>query len=189
MDSIDSDFQSLPALAEQAYQKMIERTKQAVPEKQKSWFFNISDLRDEDIYQRISTEVKAWSRGSKAAIYYFQSTNREIDLAFLKQRFQDAKNKEDNDKRAYAQLNIESESNCLYVGSSRNIMSRFKQHAGRGAKDTYALQLIHWATDLDLALQFSCVLYPDFIDYEVIQALEDILWSAKKPVFGRQGRK
>ena len=65
--------------------------------------------------------------------------------------------------------------------------SRFKGHLGYGAKGTFALQLAHWAQELNLELDFVCAEYPQEIPSEVLQALEDTLWNTLK--LGRRGQR
>jgi hypothetical protein len=77
---------------------------------------------------------------------------------------------------------------CFYVGSSRSLATRFRDHLGFGAKGTYALQLVHWAPPLSLQLEFVCARYAEDTPPEVIAVLEDTLWEARRPMFGRKGR-
>jgi hypothetical protein len=88
--------------------------------------------------------------------------------------------------RAYPHLNAQR--TCLYVGSSRSLATRLRDHLGFGPKGTYALQLLHWAPPLSLQLEFVCARYAEDTPTEVIAALEDTLWEARRPMFGRKGR-
>ena len=103
-----------------------------------------------------------------------------VERAFVK-----AKDRKTH-KRAYPHLNAPG--TCLYVGSSRSLATRFRDHLGFGPKGTYALQLVHWAPQLSLQLEFVCARYAEDTPAEVIAALEDTLWDARRPMFGRKGR-
>lgn len=98
--------------------------------------------------------------------------------------FLTAKNRDKD--RAYARAGMPSK--CLYVGSSRSVATRLKEHLGFGSSPkTYALQFAHWAQGLDLSLKFCCARYLDSVPAGVMQALEDALWLELAPMFGRRG--
>ena len=73
--------------------------------------------------------------------------------------------------------------------SSYNLLKRLKEHLGYGAKDTYALQLAHWAREMNLDIEVVCAEYPEGIGQEILQTLEDTLWETLKPMFGRKGQR
>lgn len=75
----------------------------------------------------------------------------------------------------------------LYVGSSRNITKRIKEHLGFGSETTYALKLSAWLPLDDFPLELTCAVYPEGLSATVISALEDALWERLKPMFGRKG--
>lgn len=111
---------------------------------------------------------------------------RSGDLAAAARAYAAAK---DNDgDRAWARLN-DHVGDSFYVGSSQSIAKRVAEHLGYGARQTYALHLRHWARDLGLTLDLVCAQYPDDTPLPVLQALEDALWQARRPMFGRQGRR
>jgi len=91
-------------------------------------------------------------------------------------------------KRAYSRFNgINEESRCLYVGQSKDICKRLREHCGHGARRTYSLQLNHWAATLHLPLRLHCAHYVNSVNNDMLQALEDRLWNELKPMFGRRG--
>lgn len=120
-------------------------------------------------------------------LYYFQAVNNP-DITEIKRTFLDIKKREKN-QRAYPRFIHQSE--FLYVGSSSKLSQRFKEHLGYGSKKTYSLQLCHWASNLNLELDFIYAKYPQDIarDRNVIQVIEDTLWNELKPMFGRRGQR
>jgi len=126
-------------------------------------------------------------------LYYFQAVNH-VDLAEVERTFLDTKKRErkrkEKNTRPYSGFNRqERPSEVLYVGRSYNIRQRLNQHLGYGSKGTYSLQLAHWASDLDLELDFVYAKYPKDIAPDILQAIEDTLWDKLRPMFGRRGQR
>lgn len=89
----------------------------------------------------------------------------------------------------YSRVNAHhSDSGTLYVGRSKTLRARLKQHLGNGGHGVYSLHLERWAThhDATLTVSFMC-----FINQEnlLVQSLEDGLWNSLKPAFGRKGER
>ena len=88
-----------------------------------------------------------------------------------------------NFKRALPKVN-ERESTVLYVGKTdSNFGNRLNQHLGFGPEKTYALQLVHWAKDLQLRLHYA------YVDAEgdLLEHQETVLHKGLQPVLGRSG--
>lgn len=126
--------------------------------------------------------LKAWSSSSARYIYQFSVEDDQVED--LHSAFKGAKETKKND-RAYCRLNTASR--LLYVGCSSDLDSRIKQHLGFGNKGTYAMQLIHWLPECEGVLRIQAWRFDKEIDNAVVQAIEDGMWSANKPMFGRQG--
>jgi hypothetical protein len=182
----DSTFSALPAQTQTALARISAAVESVLPTEVRSWPIDVSALPREAAGSSLIQEVSDWAGKSKACLYYFECRSTSIDLARVERTFANAKVHKAND-RAYPRLNAQG--TCFYVGSSRLVAKRFKEHLGFGARQTYALQLVHWARPLSLELDFVCAKYAENIRVEVIQALEDTLWETRKPMFGRQGRK
>ncbi|MEQ9519596.1 MAG: GIY-YIG nuclease family protein [Parvibaculum sp.] len=77
----------------------------------------------------------------------------------------------------------------LYVGSSKNIQNRLRQHLGEAPKSTYALNMQRWCPEFSdgvtVKVQF-CL--PD-VSSECRQDIEDFLWETMQPIFGKKGRR
>jgi hypothetical protein len=75
--------------------------------------------------------------------------------------------------------------NCLYVGQSKNIADRLKQHLFLSRKSTYALRL-------DKLLEKGSILveiYGFNNKPNEVQIFEDLLWNHYRPLLGKQGKK
>ena len=105
----------------------------------------------------------------------------EVELAYIKAKA------EKKNGRAYSRFIRRSR--VFYVGSSWNLLKRIEEHLGYGAKDTYALQIVHWAGAMNLEIEVICAEYPEGIEKEILQTLEDTLWDTLKPMFGRKGQR
>lgn len=84
--------------------------------------------------------------------------------------------------------NIKTCGNILYVGKTeRNFPKRFKEHLGFGNKKTFALNLLHWRTDLgsQLELNFARV---DRNQVSSLQGVESAMHYVLRPLLGRSGR-
>lgn len=181
----DSAFSALPAQTQAALAGISAAVEGVLPTEVRSWPLDATDLPDEVAVSRLLKEVSDWVGASKACLYYFECRSGDVDLARVEHAFAKAKARKAC-KRAYPHLNAPG--TCFYVGSSRSLATRFRDHLGFGAKGTYALQLVHWAPPLSLQLEFVCARYAEDTPAAVIQVLEDTLWEARRPMFGRKGR-
>lgn len=72
----------------------------------------------------------------------------------------------------------------LYIGSSKEISSRLKQHLGFiGSDKTFSLRLNNWAKGRKIKID----LY-ETDTKDNMQLFEDLLWKEHKPMLGRMGR-
>jgi hypothetical protein len=86
---------------------------------------------------------------------------------------------------------------CLYVGSSRDVLPRIKNHLGKtvkggqGYKTTFALHLADWIWQLNPEQQVFMDIWKLDLDENspYLQIIEDILWDHYRPLFGRRGEK
>jgi len=183
-----TDFDALPGLTESRFAELSSLVLGVVPEAIKTWTLATDSPSYLDDAHRVVDEAKSWAGDAKAFIYVFRLVPPHPDPGAIAGSFSHAKDVK-NGSRAYARLNKGYSSGCMYVGSSRTLPRRLGEHFGLGARGTYALQLQHWASDLDLNLQIECAKYPDELPPGVLQSLEDTLWSEERPMFGRRGAK
>lgn len=136
-------------------------------------------------YEETAIEkVAGWCSREQPCLYIFELIDA-FDVSEVGRAFNYAKN--NLIIRKFSKIN--SENGCLYVGSSKDLKKRFKEHLGFGSAATYALQLSHWAPSLNLKIKFSAALYPATTTQEVLQLLENTLWDKQKPMFGKRGGK
>ena len=79
----------------------------------------------------------------------------------------------------------------LYVGSSKDIHQRLKEHLFLYKPKTYAMHLEKWF-DKNKTINITMWDFSDFLDGEnsdYLQTIEDLLWNHYQPLFGRQGKK
>jgi hypothetical protein len=179
-----TDFSTLPVKAQTRLAQISESVSDVVPKETKSWIIQTYFLVEDGQKPAIINEVKEWFEKNCLYLYTFQITSKNVAPPAVFSVYSDAK-KSKKGARAYARLNKESE--WLYVGSSKIIYQRLKEHLGFGSKQTYALHLMHWARSLDLEIKFECAKYPPGTSKIALQALEDTLWEELLPMFGRQG--
>ena len=130
------------------------------------------------------SKLSRWEKEQKSIYIYYFSLQKNSDLEKVQQKISYAKKKKIA-QRAYPRIN--DPSRYLYVGSSRNIAKRIREHLGFGYRTTYAMNLAFWCKDLDLEIDIVCMRYNPQIEKEIIQAFEDGLWDYLKPLLGRQG--
>ena len=179
-----TDFQTLPGIASSNLKKLADAVENVLPVKTKSWIIQTKDLVEDGAEPTLVEEIKIWAGKGGSYLYTISRESTEPSNEDVSSSFAHAKASEKG-KRAYARLN--SPSSIIYVGSSEKIHQRIKEHLGFGAKGTYSLQLSAWAPPLSLSLKLWCAQYPENTHTDVLQALEDALWSQLKPMFGRQG--
>ncbi len=80
--------------------------------------------------------------------------------------------------------NKPNQTKCLYVGSSKKLRDRLKQHIGITSKSTYALHLSEWWKNKEIEIEIY-----EVVDFNNMQLYEDCLWEKNKPILGREGKK
>jgi hypothetical protein len=86
---------------------------------------------------------------------------------------------------------------CLYVGSSRDVLPRIRNHLGKNVKGgqgyttTYALHLADWIWEINPGQKVLVDIWKLNLDENspYLQIIEDILWDHYRPLFGRRGEK
>ena len=183
---IHNEFLSLPDVARDALERQAMAVRNVVPESTMAWQLDVSSLPDAMNDSTLLDEVRHWAGEGDRFIYYFEFQEENNQLGLVEQAYKAAREHAEN-ARCYARRNLASRR--IYVGSSQKIHLRLAEHLGYRSAKTYALHFIHWARPLGLNLNFVCAKYAGSVDLSVIQSLEDALWTASMPMFGRQGRK
>ena len=128
-------------------------------------------------------------------IYQINSDKLTISCKDIKNKFDELKTKykKDGEKYCISKINEKNWNNklsnyCLYIGSSNDIITRFKQHLGLNlvSRSTYSLYLIDWWPE-NIELQFKIFGFGRNIEQNSLQIIEDILWEEYKPLLGKKG--
>lgn len=119
-------------------------------------------------------------------IYVFQidspRTGLQHSLASQIERARKAKN-----GYCYCQVNDQHiTTHTLYVGRSKKLRTRLRQHLGDKSPRIYAMHLQRWATGNNARVSISYMMFEDRDDL-LVQAVEDGLWTYLRPLFGRKG--
>ncbi|MFK4794653.1 hypothetical protein [Sphingobium sp. ZW T5_29] len=179
-------FETLNYRAAKQLRDAADRVEKAAPPATQSWsiaFSGVSDGRLDSLIDEIAIALPKNTR----SLYTFELIDGE--LAAVRSAFELARGNR-CEGRAYARLNgDDAECAALYVGSSRNTVSRLRQHLGFGPVKTYALHIAAWARGLEGNILLSVHRYGDETTDEMLVALEDQLWAEMKPAFGRRGTK
>ena len=155
-------------------------------EEKLSYKFNTKDLQNVQFVENFLNNIKKQIYHNKYKYIYTFCLPYNFPLDSIYNRYKNAK-ESTKLERAYARLNRKSR--CLYVGSSKGLIPRIKQHLGFGPKGTYAMQLWYWCENLDLDITLNIYVFGNGISINAFQAFEDGAWNSLKPMLGRQGKK
>lgn len=154
------------------------------PIETKTFKFKTASLNLESSAPDLIDKISLWEKQQKSIFIYYFFVSKNADLEIVHKKITDAKTNKLGE-RSYPR--IHSPSKYLYAGSSKSISNRIKEHLGFGHKDTYAMNLEYWCSDLNLDVDIVCMRFNPEIKKEIIQALEDGLWDHLKPLLGRRG--
>ena len=157
-----------------------------LPEK-KEYILELSQLTASEP-PTIVNDIQSWegSAGSNRFIYRFSVENTSIANK-LYECLSDAKSSSDNNRKYSRINNSNADSLCLYVGSSKSITQRIKQHLGYAHPAIYSLHLKSWPNLPKTSVSIEILKYPGDVGQDVLQAIEDSLWQSSMPLFGKQG--
>ena len=153
-----------------------------------SFQFNTDDLQDINAIESLLNDIKTKINHKQYKYIYTFCLQNTSHANMVSNSYNTAKESK-KAGRAYARLNKNFISPCLYVGSSKGLISRIKQHLGFGPKGTYAMHLYHWCKNLNLDITIDIYTFDKEVSKEAFQAFEDGAWSILKPMLGRQGKK
>lgn len=121
-------------------------------------------------------------KGSVTLYCIASSDAGERAALMIRDFFTESKRKGDGRSRDNQRL-----SSVLYVGTSRKMARRTKEHLGFCSRSTYGLKLSEWYPAADLPLRLTCSVFPLRTSGSVVSVFEDTLWERLKPMFGRKG--
>ncbi len=144
-----------------------------------------------DDHDKVVARIKGWVKEKKysAYIYVFRLEDNSM-IPECSMLFNNAKEeaKSKDIKRAYAKDNKDNKlkHRALYVGSSKSIVSRVRQHLGLVSKSTYSMQMSTWLKNTDINVILD--IYPcAFEDQFTLQLFEDTIWDSYAPALGKKG--
>ena len=182
-----SDTHAAAKTAADALRDLAARVKASQPPEYKAYELNLSELTANEP-PTIVTDIQNWegSTGTNRYIYRFFVENSSI-ASELYTCLIDSKLRADNDRK-YSRVNTtSSDSLCLYVGSSKSVTQRMKQHLGYAHPAVYSLHMRSWSNLPDASVRLEILKYPGDVGQDVLQAIEDSLWQSSMPLFGKQG--
>ena len=131
-----------------------------------------------DLYARVRGAIP----NGKIAIYLLRTQDPDEGVQpFIRDYFVETKVTGDGRSRNNDRLSA-----TLYVGSSRKMAVRLREHLGFCSRKTYALKLSDWYPAEELPIELVCATYGDETS-TVVASLEDALWEQLQPMFGRKG--
>lgn len=123
--------------------------------------------------------------GTECSSSIYRLSVREVTTAHrLETAFRDFREKSVD---ALARLNQTENSTVLYVGSSRSIWTRLRQHLESAPRKTYALKMGLWCPEDEGLLRVEVMPFHGVLSQYLIQDLEDALWKRSQPMFGKFG--
>ena len=139
---------------------------------------------------------KNYINNDDCGIYIFFCNDKVKEI--IKDSYPKSKKEENLSK--YNEENFENKVkepplNCLYVGSSKELKSRLREHCDDKPKGPYAMHIGSWKNWLPLkelkAGQIKILKLENQNEYfpDQIQFYEDVLWDYYKPLLGRRGPK
>jgi hypothetical protein len=137
------------------------------------------------------TEQLRAERTDRGPVLYYFTLLNDIDPFAICDVITRMKMSPGKSERALPKVNIKNVDNgskVLYIGKTEKGFSRrFKEHLGFGSSSTFALNIIHWRTDLQITLElnYTCI---DNSQLQNLESVESALHLLAKPILGRMGR-
>ncbi len=153
--------------------------------------FQLDWLSDPEAMAAIDAELRKNVTRRERVIYQFSVRNpasyEELRVAF---GCRPLANIESGKALKYSRLMDPALPGALYVGSGKDFRTRAGQHIGRiGGAGTYSMRLALWATTVTAVFDLRYWLYEPDMDPIELEALEQELWDARRPLLGkRSGR-
>jgi hypothetical protein len=154
----------------------------------KQFSMGLCDVTMELINERIDDIPSGHSKKDKESDYIYvvgiESGAGNLAAILVEKLGEARKNASD-----YCRVNEKhSATHTLYVGRSKTLRSRLRQHLGANSHGIYAMHLLRWASGIDAVISVSYMKFEREDDLP-IQAIEDGPWESLKPAFGRKGER
>ncbi len=143
-----------------------------------------SNLKSKDTFIKQTHNPELQYGKSKPGIYYFKIDNEigGIEVVSSLEHYKEKK------ERSCPKIDRSKsmDSTYLYCGSvKKNLLDRLIQHLGFRHKDTYSLQLVHWAKNLGLKLEYHYA-FMRAEEKHLIRHVEASLFKALNPLVGKR---
>lgn len=149
---------------------------------------NLRDLsleRIEELLEAVPSGYRKEDKGSDY-VYVFRIDSHKNGLPQqLVTQIEEARKLADD----YCRVNVEYvNTDTLYVGRSKTLKARLRQHLGAESRGIFSMHLQRWATGNNAEVSISYLKFQNMDDL-FVQAIEDGLWVSLCPVFGRKGER
>jgi hypothetical protein len=148
----------------------------------------LQDLTLERIEELIDEVPSGFRKADKGTDYVYVirvPENCQNQVPTLVVQLAEARNLADD----YCRINNENmNTGTLYVGRSKTLKARLRQHLGAENRGIYSMHLQRWATRNDTEISISYMKFENKEDL-LVQAIEDGLWASLLPAFGRKGER
>lgn len=125
-------------------------------------------------------------RNVNPPVIYRLAANNQEGADRLRRAFADF---EPQNGHRLARNNNILDSSTIYVGSSRSICQRLRQHLNTTAAATYALKMGLWCPEADYSVRVEVSGVQGDAGVLQVQDIEDALWTRSRPMFGKFGAK
>lgn len=141
--------------------------------------------RIEELIDDIPSGYRKTDKGNDYVYVIRASANMQDQVARLGAQLEDARKSADD----YCRVNSENtNTDALYVGRSKTLKVRLRQHLGAENRGIYSMHLQRLATGNDTKISISYMRFENKEDL-LVQAIEDSLWASLRPAFGRKGER
>lgn len=149
------------------------------------------DLRDitEERIEELLDSVPSGYRKEDEDKDYVYVLRIEYPSEGLQRQLVDQLQKARHQANDYCRVNVDHmHTDTLYVGRSKKLRTRLRQHLGAESRGIYSMHLQRWATGNDATVGISYMKFERMEDL-FVQAIEDGLWASLRPLFGRKGER
>lgn len=149
--------------------------------------FKFADLGKKEKVDTLLEAITGQVKSVPGRYLYIFEAKRGANSGHIFKSYEKTKNQKP--QIALARINkVDSKlSNVLYVGSSKTLVSRMRQHFGLGPQKTYALHMSQWAKGIQGSFRIRLMCFDQNIDDDVLQVIEDMYSKVLCPIFGRRG--
>ena len=184
----DTDFNSTIESAKAQLRATAEALSNLATPEIKFRSIKLTDLSNERIEELLKDIPTGYAKKDKETdfVYIIQASGPNGSKIFALKSTLEKSRKTAND---YSRVNQDHDNtNTIYVGRSKTIRARLRQHLGAESQGIFSLHLQRWAKNIDMEITIYLMSFIKSDDL-LVQTIEDGLWNALKPAFGRKGER